>query len=306
MEIGVLISQNWKNKISELEFLRKAFEKRGESYKEIILEEPNIEERVKGCDCVLTNYVWGYHERISEYLECIKIVAKNTTLINSYRIIIDNFDKCKQFEYLKAAKIPIVDTIFVTQNYSSDWFKCIRPEADTIRQIQNIWSCKEVVIKPNISAGGYRTYLVSNNSKLKGSILPEKADEMIRTVGDESGVCILQKYIPEIKDGEFALVYFSDGYSHTILRYPAIFHEKILSKRIKSVPKSVMELGNRVYELYRHNITYMRVDIVLHKEMPYVMEVEVIEPDLFLRYLDEDAEYVIDRFIAEIYRCIRK
>ena len=72
----------------------------------------------------------------------------------------------------------------------------------------------EIVVKPSISGGGYRTY------RFRVEDAADHAAEIDATLADR-GV-LIQPFLPEIHDGELSLLFFDGGFSHAIRKGPLL------------------------------------------------------------------------------------
>ena len=93
-----------------------------------------------------------------------------------------------------------------------------------------------------------------------------------------------------------------------MLRFPNIFHEKRRPYLVDDVPDSIIELA-RVVERIKdfNNYLYMRVDMVLVNGKAKIMEVELADPDLLTKYIDDSnvKSNVINTFAKKIERRVR-
>ena len=73
-----------------------------------------------------------------------------------------------------------------------------------------------------------------------------------------------------------------------MLRFPAIFHKKIKTQLVTNVPPQILDLAKRVESINEYSgYLYMRVDMVLINGEAKIMEVELAEPDLLTKYIDD-------------------
>jgi uncharacterized protein YkvS len=74
-----------------------------------------------------------------------------------------------------------------------------------------------------------------------------------------------------------------------MLRFPGIFAKKQRPLVIKVVPKEIMKLAISVSNIPEFkDYLYMRVDIVNNHSKPLIMEVELAEPDLLTKYINNE------------------
>jgi len=98
---------------------------------------------------------------------------------------------------------------------------------------------------------------------------------------------MIQPFVSEINNGEYSCVFIEGELTHTMLRFPNIFHGKKKTYLVSLVPDSIIELARKVEKIPEFkNYLYMRVDMVLVDGIPKIMEVELAEPDLLTKYID--------------------
>jgi hypothetical protein len=109
-------------------------------------------------------------------------------------------------------------------------------------------------------------------------------DELLRGPG-----ALVQKFMPEIVTvGEWSLVFFSGRYSHAVIKTPKsgdfrVQHDFGGEERAAEPPTRVLEDAVRVIEEIGSTPLYSRVDGVESGGRLHLMELELIEPALFLK-----------------------
>ena len=185
--------------------------------------------------------------------------------------IINNIQKNKQFNILKKNNIPFISTSFV---YNEDDL------------LERLALNTLTVIKPIISGSGENTYLINQNDlpNLR-NILNGLKNIFIQ---NDNGIMI-QPYFNGIENGEYACIFIDGINTHNMLRFPGVFSEKKRPIYLSSVPDCVKKIANDVSKLEEFSgYLYMRVDIVLQNGNPIIMEVELAEPDLLFKYIEND------------------
>ncbi len=159
---------------------------------------------------------------------------------------------------------------------------------------------RDVVVKPEVSASAWLTVRAR---------VPADAAELHALDGLPAGAHVLvQPYEPSVAElGETSLVYLGDGFSHAVSKRPApgdfrVQEELGGSSRPVHASAALVAWGETVLDaacaasgVARSALTYARVD-ALAGEAPRLMELELIEPALFLAH-DADAP---DRFADAI------
>lgn len=122
---------------------------------------------------------------------------------------------------------------------------------------------RDVIVKPAISASAHNTHL------MRGDV-------------------IIQEFLHEIvDDGEWSLVFFDRQFSHSAKKAPKpgdfrVQEELGGSSTPMNAPPHVVEAGERVLQQVSGDLLYARVDVVERADGVTLMELELIEPWLFL------------------------
>jgi len=290
-KVGIVSCDKWINKIKEDLFLQKELLNNGIDSQIISWEDQSVD--YSEFKCLILRSVWGYQNNYIQFREWLLYLKDNDIAIyNDVDMIMNNIRKDKQFEILDRNSIPHIPTSIIrnlndlTILYESDGSK---------------------VIKPLISGSGQNTYLIDSNNR---SILKEDNGfrEMLSSIiaQKENGI-ILQPYISEISNGEYACIFIDGINTHNMLRFPGIFSEKKSPIYIEGVPENVKKLAHSVSMIPEFsNYLYMRVDIVVSNNEPKIMEVELAEPDLLIKYISDEniQKQAIKTFAKKIERRI--
>ena len=150
-------------------------------------------------------------------------------------------------------------------------------DRETIRRVLEEEDWPRAVLKPRIAATAYGTFLVDRDSALSDSDLaPARA----------SGA-LLQELVPEVvAHGEISSVYFDGAFSHAVLKQAAdgdFRVQKDFGGRVVATTLSDGQraFADRVAALASPDCLYQRVDIVESARGPLLMELELIEPELY-------------------------
>lgn len=144
---------------------------------------------------------------------------------------------------------------------------------------------QRAVFKPRIAATAYGTFLVSRGVELSDDDLAPA----------RSSGALLQEFVPEIEDrGEISLVYCDNAFSHAVSK-----HAKPDDFRVQQdfggsveplIPSSeLLAFADRVMTQMNGDTLYARVDVVETNRGPLLMELELIEPELYFRYVPSAA-----------------
>jgi glutathione synthase/RimK-type ligase-like ATP-grasp enzyme len=239
-------------------------------------------------DAVIVRTCWDYHLRSRAFLDWVETLEQAAVpLWNPARILRWNLDK----SYLKALSvrgIPIAPTVFLSQGAPENLGHILEREGFA-----------EAVVKPSISASGFETFRTS----------PERAalDQAQFEQGLGRGGVLIQRFMPEISDrGEWSLLFFAGEYSHAVVKLPRAGEFRAQAEYGGSVtpkepPPSLIAAASDVLRSVEEPWLYARVDGIEIGGALLVMELEMIEPGLFLKS-DPGAA---DRFAEAICRVLR-
>ena len=128
---------------------------------------------------------------------------------------------------------------------------------------------------------------------------PEAADHLSRLV--EAGDTIVQPYAPSVELGETSLFFFGGAFSHAVRKVPKPGDYRVQamhggSEEVHEPTPDELEVAARAMGLAPDELVYARVDLIDVAGQPTLMELELIEPDLFLRV----APGSVERFAAAV------
>ena len=296
-KVAIVSCNKWIDKLEEDRNLKKELIKLGIGAKIISWQQP-LEDQY---DLLILKSVWGYQNYYNEFKKWLLDIKKNNiTLVNNVDIIFDNIMKDIQFDILLKNNIEFINTFFLQQ---SDFYN---------KNILDILDDKLYVIKPTISGSGENTYLINNNSNIyiPNTIKKENILKIYKMILDNNEDCkiMIQPFISEINNGEYSCIFIDGKLTHTMLRFPNIFHKKKRPYLITEVPKSIINLAKNVEKIPEFNdYLYMRVDMVLVDGKAKIMEVELADPDFLTKYIDNQnvKSDVIKTFAKRIERRVR-
>ncbi len=248
-------------------------------------DDPEV--RWQNYDSVILRSTWNYHRKLPEFLEWLKSLDDaNVRLWNPADVIRANVSK-KYLIDLQNAGIPIVPTVWIPQNES--------PQLRSVLEKQN-WD--RVIMKPDVSASAY---LTTRASLSNASNDQQQLDEILKNSG-----ALIQEFRNEIiETGEWSLIFFEREFSHAVLKHPSAGDFRVqeeLGGIIKAeVPsRTLIDQAQKVLNHVNGPLLYARVDGILTKGEFLLMELELIEPSLFMGFSTGAAE----RFASSIIKTL--
>jgi glutathione synthase/RimK-type ligase-like ATP-grasp enzyme len=168
-------------------------------------------------------------------------------------------------------------------------------DAASIERVLLEESWTRAVLKPRIAATAYGTFLVERGTSLSD-------DELLPA---RSSGAMLQEVIPEVVErGETSLVFLGGVFSHAVVKRakPGDFRvQKDFGGQVEVTTPSGTTLAFAV-DVMSHvpsSCIYARVDVVEASRGPILMELELIEPELYFLIVPEAAHHfsglILDR-----------
>src|SRR3984893_2296261 len=228
-------------------------------------------------DAAVLRTPWNYHLRPDAFRAWLRRAAAAAPLFNDLETLLANIDKSYLIG-LAAAGVRTAPTHLVERGASG---------AD-LAQIASSRGWQRVVVKPAISANGYLTMQVEPETfdagqRLLETILRERS-ALVQPVMDDVYV-----------GGERCLIFFDGRYSHGVVKRPFAI-DAAGTQPLEGRPDDIA-LAQRALSTLPLVPLYARVDIVRDEfDAPCVMELELVEPELYLRY----APGAADRFAAAL------
>jgi glutathione synthase/RimK-type ligase-like ATP-grasp enzyme len=217
-----------------------------------------------GFDLVLALLAWGYHRDGDWPSQVARWQAAGVRLQNPPAVLRWNADKAYLADF--AAKgAPVVPTIFVE-----------RVTEAALHEAAAQFATDRLVAKPRISASAFRTIRWSPGTPLDGA---------------PTDAAMLQPFLPEVLEGgEPSLLYFRGRFSHAVSKRPQPGDFRVqpeydgILAPYEPWPDE-LAAAEAALAAAGEPLLYARVDLVRDlKGRPVLMELEAVEPDLFLEY----------------------
>jgi glutathione synthase/RimK-type ligase-like ATP-grasp enzyme len=209
---------------------------------------------------------WDYHLRWDEFRDWVGSFEDTGRLWNPPSTVLWNADKL-YLRDLASAGIALPRT---------RWFE--PGERPGVAALLEEWGAARAVLKPRISATAYGTHVISRGAGIGAADWPAL---------ERSG-CLLQLFVPEIQSrGEISLVFLDGGFSHAVRKRPVAGDFRVQADFGGSLEPATpsgdtIGFGEAVLAAAARPWLYARVDLVETDGGPVLMELELIEPDLFL------------------------
>lgn len=233
-------------------------------------------------DVVIIRSTWDYWNDVPAFLDTLEEIDRKTLLANRLDLVRWNLSKTYMRDLQKNG-IGIVPTLFAN-SLEKDFFSAYQGRLDV----------EEIVVKPVVGANGEDAFRVSKDDT------PQRQRSIAACFNNRD--CMIQPFMAGILDeGEYSLFFFAGQYSHAILKVPAETEFRSQEERgagIYSVEpqEKLLIRARQAMDTLSPAPLYARIDLVRNEDDFLVMELELIEPSLYLR-MDPSAP---DRFAASI------
>jgi hypothetical protein len=218
-----------------------------------------------GFDLVLPLLVWGYPRAHGSWVETVtRWEGQGVRLQNPASVLRWNADK-RYLGRLEERGAPVVPTLYAD-----------RLTLDTMEQARARFGSNRLVAKPQVSSTAWQTIRWQPGKSLDGG--PE-------------GPAMVQPYLPAIEEsGEVSLIFFGGRFSHAISKRPQPGDFRVQPEYdgiIAAYQPASDEVAaaERIISAVEEDLLYARVDLVRGLTgAPELIELELIEPDLYLGY----------------------
>lgn len=218
-------------------------------------------------DLIVMRSPWDYFLYPDRFAQWIEQIA-DLPVQNPISVVRWNMDKRYLLD-LSGLGIPIVPTVWVDH--------ALNP-----REIMETYNWERALLKPTISGGAHGIHRITR----------ENADSQALAEMLQVSNVMIQPELSEIQQGEWSLLFFNGEYSHAVIKYPAdgqIFVQSQHGGTTETAIPDPMMIQQaavilRSAEMYLNirPLLYARVDGLLIDGVFTLMELEVLEPHLFL------------------------
>lgn len=237
-------------------------------------------------DALLVRSIWDYHLHADDFQAWLsRLDQSGIPVWNPVDVLRWNHHKFYLRE-LEARGVAIAPSLFFRRGdkYALD------------RVLAAGWP--EVVIKPAVSASGYRTHAFPAASAQAKRHVEEAAAH---------GDFLVQPFLASIRDkGEVSIIFLGGKFFHAVLKRPRAGEFRVQAEHgghevPYAPPPEIIRAGETILEKTGKPLLYARVDGLVEGSQFVLMELELIEPDLFL----DTAPGSVNRLAEELVNCLR-
>ncbi|MCR9083618.1 MAG: glutathione synthetase, partial [Cyclobacteriaceae bacterium] len=220
-------------------------------------------------DALLIKSVWDYFDYYPEFLQWMdRMESLKIPVFNDLNTIRWNSSKTYLLEMEKKG-FPVIAGKLLEMGSKFD------PKA-----VMDGLAVKEFVIKPLVSGGAKNTFRLD----LEKAIAQQ--DQIQGLLEDEA--FLAQPFVQEVAEvGEYSLIFFDGKFSHAVLKTPKKEDFRVqhyFGGTIQEInpDQPMLETATSFVKEFASESLYARVDGVMRNGLFYLMELELIEPYLFL------------------------
>ncbi|MET3112906.1 glutathione synthase/RimK-type ligase-like ATP-grasp enzyme [Pedobacter sp. CG_S7] len=233
----------------------------------VIWNDPQVE--WENYDLAILKSPWDYFDFIDDFYNWLEMLKANKIrLLNPVDIVKWNADK-HYLQDIQSAGLKVTESVFITKDQKidlNDYFEDFKAD--------------KFIIKPCVSGGSKNTFKVTkaNVAELNLKIVSLLAQEDF----------IVQPFLAEIeRDGEWSFLFFNGKFSHALLKKPKtgdfrVQHSFGGTIHSQVPPNNLLESTQQYVDLFAKDCLYARVDGAVINNKFVLMELELIEPFLFL------------------------
>jgi glutathione synthase/RimK-type ligase-like ATP-grasp enzyme len=240
----------------------------------------------KSYDAVVIRSTWDYHLSPASFSAWLaRLEALGVPLWNPAPVVRANADKSYLRE-LEARGVSVVPTLWIEQG---------KPAVLDALLASRGWA--DAVVKPVISGGAFRTSRVKRGGDAGQAAL----DDVLA-----HSAAMVQPFLPEIAaEGEWSFIFLGGEFSHAVLKTPRAGDFRVQEDHggrteRREPPPGLLTQAREAAIAGPTPWLYARVDGVRRGDELVVIELELIEPSLYLRHSPTAARKLADAIKARL------
>lgn len=220
-------------------------------------------------DLVILKSPWDYFDLIEDFYTWLaKLESKKVRLLNPIHIVKWNADK-HYLQEIEKSGLKVTPSAFLSKG-----------EAIHLTNYFELFNTDQLIIKPCVSGGSKNTF------KVTATTIDEITGTIAQLILNED--FIVQPFLREIEEhGEWSFLFFNGKFSHALLkkaeegdfRVQATFGGTV---HPQDAPLDYLNAAQLYVNQFAKNCLYARVDGTIIDGEFCLMELELIEPFLFL------------------------
>jgi glutathione synthase/RimK-type ligase-like ATP-grasp enzyme len=234
--------------------------------------------------CIVRS-TWDYHLKLPAFLKWVRHVNSKTTLFNPANTITYNANK-QYLLQLRSQGVATVPTVFLHKDSQM-----------TVAEAMRTHKWGSFIVKPTVGLATHGLRLFDGSPR---SI--NEAQEHATALMASSEV-MLQPFFQSVEEyGERALIFINGRYSHAVEKTPfqPLAAAGKAGERGVTAEDQEIAFASMVLQAVPFNHLYARVDLVRDNDHNInVLELELIEPSLFLTFHPPAAKALVDAILSQ-------
>lgn len=240
-----------------------------------------------GFDAIVVRSTWNYHHDVERFLGWVtRVEAGPARLLNPPALLRWSAGKRYLFDLARRG-VPIVDTVLAEAG-----------EARTLVDIVGGKGWRELVVKPVVSASAHETWRIHGP--------PTAEDEARFRALVATRAMLVQRYIAQVAgEGEWSFVFVDGAFSHAVVKRPAAGDFRVQKEHGGSATAAtpapdLLNDARAIMARVAPRPLYARVDGCALAGRLLLMELELVEPALFLAHEPRAAERLAEAVLRRI------
>lgn len=212
---------------------------------------------------------WDYFDLISDFYQWLdQLEHLKVKLLHPIDVVKWNSNKL-YLQEIEAAGLKITPSTFIRKQ-----------ESVNLNKFFGKYGVDKLIVKPSVSGGAKNTFKVTAHNVPE---VNQKLNNLLQEVD-----FIVQPFLPEIlENGEWSFIFFNGAYSHSLVKQakPGDFRVQPAhggSVHPQNPGEEQIAIAQQYINLFAKNCLYARVDGTFVNGEFLLMELELIEPFLFL------------------------
>jgi hypothetical protein len=232
--------------------------------------------RWQAYQAVVLKSPWDYFDQVEAFRRWLdELENKMVQVLNPTAIVRWNHDKRYLLD-IETAGFAIVPTRILPRHGTFE------PE-----RYYEDWATDTLIVKPVVSGGAKNTFFIPREA---ARTFTSKVADLLK---EED--FLVQPFMPQVQaQGEWSLIFFNGHYSHCVRKVPQSGDFRVQHYFGGAIipampPATIREQAQHLVDHFAPGCLYARVDGLAGQDCFYLMELELIEPLLYLG--EEEARY---------------
>ena len=285
MKIALITDQEHRSLTKSDQLLIPAFAQYGVEALPAVWDDPTID--WAKFDHLILRSCWDYYKDIEGFKAWLAMFKdQSRRVINSVQLVEWNLDKKYLFD-LQAKDIRTPETSLIS-----------RGDMRTLSEILKGLGTHMIVVKPCNGASAHGVLKIEEGTALN-------YEARYRSLVSKTDM-LAQTFMPEISEGEYSAIFIGGPLSHVVLKKPKPGEFRSNggfggTEELVEISGPLETKVNRIFRKCDVEPLFARLDFVLVKSDPVLMELELIEPYLFFELKEQAANTFVSalmKFLA--------